>query len=185
MRGAIAVFLLAALGGCGGTSQATAPATDPATVPVLAEKAVPGLESTAEPVTLDDLEAEFGSGTSSAEPEISGFVAGRERVFQGQSPRFDRVVSRTLQFADADAASAYVQLLRDHAADVYGVGTNAKDLESKGRDGVLIDAASCACHRAEPTLSAAVASGPRVTYLEVNGGGANAASVQDLLAQAP
>jgi hypothetical protein len=50
---------------------------------------------------------------------------------------------------------------------------------------VLIDAASCACHRAEPTLAAAVASGPRVSYLEVNGGGARPAAVEALLSLVP
>ena len=181
MREALVVLLLAALAGCGGSTQATAPGT----LPVLAEDAVPGLDSTTEAVTLDDIEADFGAGPSGTAPDISGFVAGRERVFQGESHLFDRVVSRTLLFEDADAASAYVRLLGDHAADVYGVGTNARDIESEGRQGVLVDAASCACHRAEPTLSAAVASGPRVSYLEVNGGGAKPAALEELLAQAP
>src|SRR4051794_28420391 len=181
MRGALAVLVVAALAGCGGSSQAT----HPVTLPVLPDDAVPGLEATTEAVTLDDLQADFGGGASRADPDISGFVAGRERVFQGESHLFDRVVSRTLEFEDSDAASAYVALLGDHAADVYGVGTNAQEIESDGRNGVLIDAASCACHRAEPTLSAAVSSGSRVSYLEVNGGGARPASLQQLLAQAP
>jgi hypothetical protein len=181
MRRALLALLLAALAGCGGASQASAPST----LPVLAEDAVPGLEATTEPVTVEDLEAEFGAGTSGGAVDISGFVSGRERVFQGGSQRFDRVVSRTLEFEDADAASAYVQLLRDHAADLYGVGTTARDLQSDGRGGVLIDPASCACHRAQPTFSAAVSAGPRVSYLEVNGGGANAAALNGLLAQAP
>jgi hypothetical protein len=181
MRRAFLALLLAALAGCGGASQASAPAT----LPVLAEAAVPGLEATTEPVTLEDLQADFGSATSGADVEIPGFVAGRERVFQGESQRVDRVVSRTLEFEDADAASAYVDLLRDRAADLYGVGTSARDLASDGRNGVLIDPASCACHRAEPTLSAAVSEGRRVSYIEVNGGGANPAALEELLAHAP
>jgi hypothetical protein len=181
MRGALLALLVAALAGCGGASQAKAPAT----LPVLAADAVPGLEANTGPVSLEDLLADFGAGTASTELEISGFVSGRERVFQGESQRFDRVVSRTLEFEDADAATAYVQLLRDHAADLYGTGTNARELESNGRAGVLVDAASCACHRAEPTLAAAVADGSRVSYLEVNGGGAKPAAVEELLAEAP
>ena len=181
MRGALAALLVVLLAGCGGASQAEAPAN----LPLLPEDAVPGLESSTEAIGVDDLLADFGAGAGNAELEVSGFVAGRERVFQGESARFDRVVSRTLQFEDADAASAYVELLRDHAADLYGAGTNAESIESDGRHGVLIDAASCACHRAEPTLAAAVADGPRVSYLEVNGGGAKREAVEELLAKAP
>jgi hypothetical protein len=146
---------------------------------------VPGLAATTEPVTAEDLEADFGAASSAGDVDISGFVSGRERVFQGESQRFDRVVSRTLEFEDADSASAYIELLREHAADLYGVGTTAREVRSDGRGGVLIDPASCACHRAEPTLSAAVSRGPRVSYLEVNGGGATPTALEDLLRQAP
>ena len=154
-------------------------------LPLLPADAVPGLEATTKPVGLEELLGDLGAVTANSELEISGFASGRERVFQGESAQFDRVVSRTLEFDDADAAAAYVQLLRDHAADLYGTGTNAEDIESDGRSGVLIDAASCACHRAEPTLAAAVSEGPRVSYLEVNGGGAKRAAVEELLAKAP
>jgi hypothetical protein len=54
-----------------------------------------------------------------------------------------------------------------------------------GRSGYLIDPAACACHRASPTLTAALADGSRVTYLEVNGDGADPAAMQELLAEAP
>jgi hypothetical protein len=175
MRLAIAALALVALVGCGSSAE---PAAGP--LPLLPESAVPGLAATTDRVDASDLEADLGSAVT-----VGGFVRGEERVFQGESRRFDRVVSRTLEFGDSAAASAYVQLLRTHVADLYGAGTVAKALTSDGRKGVLIDAASCACHRAEPTLAAAVANGSRVSYLEVNGGGARPAAVEALLRLAP
>jgi hypothetical protein len=170
----VAAFILA---GCG--EQAAAP------LPVLPSSAVPGLSSSTEQVTLQDLLADFGGGSANFEGRIGGFVRGSERVFQGESSRFDRVVSRTLEFKDAAAAKEYVDFYRSHLNAVYGTGTIARPVESKGRDGYLVDAASCACHRAQPTLAAVVARGPRVTYLEVNGGDAKAPAVIALLARAP
>jgi hypothetical protein len=170
---ALAIALLAA---CGEHEQAP--------LPTLPAAAVPELESSAQEVDLGEVLADFG-GEDDFEGKVEGFVRGRERVFQGESQRFDRVVSRTLEFEDAAAAEGYVGFLRGHLDAVYGVGTTTERLESKGRDGFLIDTAACACHRAEPTLAAVVSRGPRVTFLEVNGGGAKPAAVEELLALAP
>jgi hypothetical protein len=141
---------------------------------------LPGLEATTEPVTADDLVGDLGGNV-----RVEGFVSGAERVFQGESLDIDRVVSRTLVFESAAAAKGYVDLARTHVDDLYGVGTTAEPLEAGGRRGYLIDPAACACHRASPTLTAILARGPRVTYLEVNGGGVDPAAVEGLLAQAP
>ena len=176
----LAVLLAAAaslLAACGEQSE-TLP------LPTLPASAVPELESSAHEVDLGEVLADFG-GQENLEGKLEGFVRGRERVFQGESQRFDRVVSRTLEFHDAVAADGYVHFVRDHVNALYGTGTNVRPVESNGRDGFLIDAASCACHRAEPTLAAVVSRGPRVTYLEVNGGGARPAAVEGLLALAP
>jgi hypothetical protein len=94
-------------------------------------------------------------------------------------------VSRTLSFENATDARAYLGYFRTHLALAYGAGTTATPLESEGRSGFLVDPAACACHRAEPTLTALVTKGQRVTYLELNGGGAKRDRLEDLLAQAP
>jgi len=175
----LAVYLAAAaalLAGCGKSAEAP--------LPTLPAAAVPELSSSSQEVDLGEVLADFG-GQADAEAKIGGFVRGRERVFQGQSERFDRVVSRTLEFSDSVAAEGYVDFVRAHVTALYGTGTNVHSLRSEGREGVLIDAASCACHRAQPTLAALVSRGPRVTYLEVNGGGARPAAVEELLALAP
>jgi hypothetical protein len=173
MRGVLCLLALLVLGGCGSGSS-------PEAEPVLSTNAVPGLEATTEPVTADDLAGDLGGDVS-----VDGFVSGTERVFQGESQDIDRVVSRTLVFESAAAAKGYVDLLRAHVDDLYGEGTTAEPLEQGGRSGYLIDPAACACHRASPTLTAVLSSGPRVTYLEVNGGGVDPAAVEALLAKSP
>jgi len=118
-------------------------------------------------------------------PPCSRIVSGTERVFQGESHELDRVVSRTLGFESPEAAKAYVELLHTHVADLYGAGTEAEPLEEGGRSGYVIDPAACACHRAVPTLTAALSEGTRVTYLEINGDGASPATLGELLRVAP
>ena len=173
MRLGLFLLVLLALGGCGSSSP-------PEAEPVLPADALPGLEATTAPLTADDLAADFGSDVS-----VEGFVSGTERVFQGQSHDLDRVVSRTLEFESPEAAAAYVDLLHTHVDDLYGVGTTAEPFEEGGRSGYVIDPAACACHRASPTLTAAVSEGPRVAYLEINGDGATRETLGQLLRVAP
>jgi len=173
MRCALALLALVVLGGCGSSPS-------PEAEPVLSTNALPGLEETTEPVTAENLAADFGTGVS-----VDGFVSGTERTFQGESNDLDRVVSRTLEFESPEAAAAYVELVRAHTDDLYGVGTTVEPFEEGGRAGYVVDPAACACHRASPTLTAAVSKGSRVTYLEINGDGATPKSLGQLLRVAP
>jgi hypothetical protein len=173
VRAALASIALVFLAACGESASTE--------LPVLPPSAVPELSSSTDEVSAEDLAADFGAGTK----PFSGFARGRERVFQGESHDLDRVVSRTLEFEDDAAAQAYLRYYRSHLALAYGAGTGASPIESKGREGYLVDPAACACHRAEPTLTALVAEGPRVTFLEINGGGAKRDALEALLAKAP
>ena len=173
MRRALLALFLVTLAGCGSSSP-------PEAQPALPASAVPGLEATTEPVSAEDLGADFGLDGS-----VEGFVSGTERVFQGESHDLSRVVSRTLEFESPEVAKAYVDLVRTHVDDLYGVGTTAEPLDEGGRAGYVIDPAACACHRAAPALTAAVSDGARVTYLEINGDGADRAKLEQLLAEAP
>jgi hypothetical protein len=173
VRYALLAMAVALLVGCGSSSERD--------LAVLPASAVPELESTTEQVTAEDLAADFGASG----PSFAGFLVGRARVFQGESHDLDRVVSRTLSFENAADARAYLTYFRTHLALAYGTGTTATPLESEGRRGFLIDPAACACHLAEPTLTAVLAKGQRVTYLEVNGGGAKRDRLVGLLEQAP
>jgi hypothetical protein len=173
VRAALVLIALALLAACGESASTE--------LPLLPTSALPELSSSTDELTAHDLVADFGAGAK----RFSGFAQGRERVFQGESHDLDRVVSRTLEFDDATAAQAYLRYYQSHLAMAYGAGTSASPLESEGREGYLIDPAACACHRAEPTLTGLVAKGPRVTYLEINGGGAERDRLEALLAQAP
>jgi hypothetical protein len=173
MRRTLITVAFLVLGGCGSSPPQEAE-------PVLSTDALPGLEATTEPVTAVDLAADFGTGVS-----VEGFVSGTERVFQGESHHLARVVSRTLEFESPEAAAAYVELVRAHVDDLYGVGTTAKPFEAGGRAGYVVDPAACACHRASPTLTGVVSEGSRVTYLEINGDGATPEALGQLLRVAP
>jgi hypothetical protein len=173
MRRAFVLVLLLTFAGCGSSSPKEAE-------PVLPAAALPGLEATTQPLTAEDLAADFG-----ADVQVDGFVSGTERVFQGESHDLTRVVSRTVEFESPEAAHGYVDLLRAHVDDLYGAGTTAEPLEEGGRSGYVIDPAACACHRASPAFTAAVAEGPRVTYLEINGDGATREKLGELLRDAP
>jgi hypothetical protein len=161
MRRTLITVAFLVLGGCGSSPPQEAE-------PVLSTDALPGLEATTEPVTAVDLAADFGTG-----------------VFQGESHHLARVVSRTLEFESPEAAAAYVELVRAHVDDLYGVGTTAKPFEAGGRAGYVVDPAACACHRASPTLTGVVSEGSRVTYLEINGDGATPEALGRLLRVAP
>jgi len=153
---------------------------------VLAPAAVPGLAASTHAVSARDLAADVDGGNR-FEGLLHGwgFTRGRERDFQGPSQKLDRVVSRTLAFAGTSGASAYVAWLGAHPAALYGAGSSTSRATSRGRTGVVIEAAACACHRASPTLLAVVAHGSRVTWVEANGGGVTRTVLLRLLAQAP
>jgi hypothetical protein len=173
MRTTFVLVTLLVLAGCGSSAP-------PEAEPVLPAAALPGLEATTQPLTAEDLAADFGTDV-----QVDGFVSGTERVFQGESRDLTRVVSRTVEFESPGDAHAYVDLLRAHVDDLYGAGTTAEPLEEGGRQGYVIDPAACACHRASPAFTAAVAEGPRVTYLEINGDGATREKLGELLRVAP
>jgi hypothetical protein len=158
----------------------------PAALPVLAPAALPGLDATTHAVGPRALAADLAGGAAfEARLRAWGFERGRERDFQGPSKRIDRAVSRTLVFATPTGARAYVSFIGRHARALYGPGSTSAPLTSLGRDGVLVDAAPCACHRASPTLLAVVARGARVTWLEANGGAVTRTVLTTLLARAP
>jgi hypothetical protein len=156
------------------------------TLPVLEPGVLPALSTMTHGVTARDLAADLAGGPR-FERRLGawGFTRGRERDFQGESRRIDRAVSRTLVFASASGARAYVHYLGEHAATLYGAGSAAISLTSRGRAGYLLEAAPCACHRASPTLLAVVARGSRVSWLELNGGAVTPLVIRGLLARAP
>src|SRR5262245_66395719 len=154
-------------------------------LPVLPRSVLAGLPASTAPLTVSELASDVGSPAFAQRLDAWGFARGRERIFRGNPQRLGRVVSRTLEFDGPRGARSYVGYLAAHAARLYGIGTSVRPLSSRGRAGFLLTAASCACHRAMPTLLGVLAHGRRVTWLELNGGAADAAAVTRLIGAAP
>jgi hypothetical protein len=114
-----------------------------------------------------------------------GFVGGSDRYFQGESRRLQVVDSRTLVFDRPRGATAYVAFMRGHAPAILGSFPVLKAFGSRGRTGFLAVAQQCQCHLANPALLAVLARGGVVTWLEINGPGADKRQLTRLLAGAP
>lgn len=182
---ALVVAAIATVGSaCGGGSAAPA-ASAAARPPVLSGSAVPYLPSRVRGLTAADLLKDGPQPGLVADLQRWGFRAGAQRTFQGQSHRLQLVVARTLVFADATGARAYVQYVRQHASDTLGSTPVVAPLSSGGRSGWLITPAACACHMAQPAVVGVVSMGARVTWLELNGPDASSRALHSLLELAP
>jgi hypothetical protein len=158
----------------------------PAAPPVLRASAVAYLPSHASRLTAQALAKDADLSSTEATLSRLGFVSGGQRVFQGPSKRrLQVVVSRTLRFRTAAGARGFVAFMHDHAGAFVGEVPTLTPLRSGGRSGWLIAAPLCACHMAQPDLLAVVAGGRDVTWLMVNGPGAEPPVLRALLAQAP
>jgi hypothetical protein len=176
-----AAALAAVLAGCGEAEQRAAGPPPP----VLPAQAVPYLPSNARPLTATWLARETGLPELTGRLGGWGFDAGARRYFQGQSRRLQVVDSRALRFRDAAGATAFVRYVRSRPASFLGGGKPASDFESRGRRGIVVKGAPCSCHLATPVLLAVVASGPTVTWLEINGPRASRRTLDALAARAP
>ncbi len=167
---------------CAGCGAATP--SGPA-VPTLPASAVSYLPSRVKPLTASFLAREAQAPELRAQLGGWGFVAARQRYFQGESRRLQVVDSRTLRFRDGSGASAFVGFLRAHLVPYLGGFAAVRPLTSAGRAGFLATAQECQCHLANPAYLAAVARGGTVTWLEINGPRASRAVLAALLARAP
>jgi hypothetical protein len=176
--------LLAAVALASGCGESRA-APPPAPPPVLPARAVSYLPSRSRTLTAADLVHAAPGPMLSRSLARWGYVVGSERTFQGQSHLLQVVVSRTLQFRTATGAAAYVRYVHRNARAVFGAPPTGRPLETNSRRGWLFTLAPCACHMATPVLVAVASSGPRVSWLEVNGPDANVRSLTALLRLAP
>jgi len=169
--------------GCGsgaaGGSSAIAP------LPVLPASALAGLTPADSQLSAVDLTHDAPIAGFADRLSAWDYRGGTQRIFRGSKGDFTNVVSRTLEFGSPAGASAYVQLVDDRVADFYGRGSKVAALSQGGRNGYLIQAAPCGCHRETPVFLAVLSAGPRVTWLYATGPGARAAGLRALLAQAP
>ena len=178
--GGLAAALALLCAGCGSASSSPPPA-----VPTLPASAVAYLPSTVKPLSASFLAREAQAPELRAQLGGWGFVAGRRRYFQGESRRLQVVDSRTLRFRGGGGANAFVAFVRSHLNPYLGGFPAVRPLASAGRTGFVATAQECQCHLANPAYLAAVARGGTVTWLEINGPGANRRMLAALLARAP
>jgi hypothetical protein len=167
---------------CGSSGQ-SAPAAPPP--PVLSAAAVAYLPSTEHRLTAAGLAREIRRPSLVAALSRWGFTAGAERSFQGESHRLTVVDSRTLDFRTAAGARAFVSFAHGHVAAYLGVYPTVRRTEAGGRSGWVFRAQSCACPGATALWLGVASAGRRVTWLEINGPAATAASLAALEARAP
>jgi hypothetical protein len=171
-----AALLTAGLAGCASVSpSASTPPSGTRTgvpgvnAPLLATASVPGLPSRTHGVTVRLLAEDASINGLADEITQMGFVAGQERIFQGNSKYLTFVDSRALTFRTPAGAAAYVEFVRDHASAFFGAFPSVASLSSEGRTGWVFTPEPCACHLANPALVGVVHDERFVLWLEING----------------
>jgi hypothetical protein len=181
---AAATLALAACGSDARPGGGSAAAT-PAPPPALPASALPELEATQRTLTTALLARETPSPGLRDRLQGWGYVTGFARTFRGESHSLQNVESRSLRFATPRGAQAFVNAVRTHPGQFYPGGISARDFASRGRHGVVVRAASCSCHLANPALLGVVTRGPLVTWLEINGPRATVRALHRLADRAP
>jgi len=174
----LAAAIVICLTACGG------PRPHPHVTGVLPVSAVTGLPAVTRALTSADLQKVAGLQGLTARLGRWGYQRGWQRTFQGESRRLTLVVSRSLTFATAGGAAAFVSYLDKHVGSVYPFAIT-KQLTVGGQSGWLIKPPMCACHMAQPFYVGLTAAGRQVRWLEINGPRATSALVTRLLAVSP
>jgi len=192
----IALLLLGAgLAGCGGSSSGgssngaavSTPQPPARGLPTLSASTLPTLDHTERGLDLPALAAEGPKGGDlQAHLADWSYRTGSEREFKGGTPsRYLDVVSRTLVFGTAAGARDFVGFVRDHPGTYVGALRLARPVKADGRDGFLLVARGCGCHRETPLMLYLASSGRRVTWLMANGPQVTPSSTLQLAAHAP
>jgi hypothetical protein len=105
--------------------------------------------------------------------EEGGYVGGSEREFSGHTDSFDRVLARTLRFADGAGARAYLGWLEANPEGYLGFAT-AEPPPTVGEDGFVIELERCGtCKKELPTYVVAWRRDEVVAFLLAAGRGAS------------
>jgi len=175
------LLALLAGSGCGRAASQPGQAISTAALPVLAGSAVPGIPSLTVRLTAADLAKDAVIAGLAAKISSWGYLAGRQRTFQGESRHLTLVVSRALLFRNALGARRYTAFVREHQAAFFGIAAQTERLSGPGMSGWLFTPPLCACHLANPALIGVLNSGTRVIWLEINGPTATRALLVHLL----
>jgi hypothetical protein len=146
---------------------------------------VPYLPSTFHALTRAALAKEAGTPALRERLRSWGFLSGADRYFQGESRQLQVVDSRDLRFRSATGAARFIAFVRGHASAYLGAYPRLRVLRSDGRIGIIATAQPCTCHLANPAFLGVVARGGTVTWLEINGPGATARRLTQLIAATP
>jgi hypothetical protein len=189
------LLLGAVITGCGGSSGTSSvapisapPAQTPAHVlPMLATRTLPDLDHSDRDLGLPVLAAEGPKGGElDARLADWSYKGGSEREFKGGSPsQYLDVVSRTLMFGSAAGAHDFVEFVRTHPGTYVGALRRAEPVSADGRNGYLLVARGCGCHRETPLMLYVGSNGKRVTWLMANGPQVTPGSTLQLAARAP
>jgi hypothetical protein len=136
-------------------------------------------------LTAAKLAREAGAPALRGDLDAWGFLAGADRYFQGESRQLQVVDSRMLRFRSAAGADKFVAFIRKHVSVYLGSFPGMRRFASRGRSGILATGQPCTCHLANPAFLAVVARGGDVTWLEINGPGATAKRLAQLISAAP
>lgn len=189
MRSLVRIGALAAsaacVAACGSSRAITVDSKVALPPPTLSPRAVPYLPSRFSMLTPDKLAREAGAPALRGQLGAWGFLDGADRYFQGQSRQLQVVDSRMLRFRRATGADKFIAFVRAHASVYLGSFPGMRGFSSRGRSGILVTAQECSCHLANPAFLAVIARGGNVTWLEINGPGATAARLAQLIAAAP
>ena len=160
-----------ALSGCGSNS----------VIPTVPEDALPGHAA-----SLVELDAARVASDAVHPQELetvlgdAGFVGGRERTFSDPGPPPNRVQARVLQFGDIDGATAYLEWLRGHAAELIGDSHQQPAPELFGAFLIHTLPNAC-CPKNVPIFLTAWRRGAKVLSLEVAGADVTRQDVLDLI----
>ena len=170
---------------CTQSSSTSAPvaAKTPAPVPLITTSPTAGLTATTVAVTPQSLQREWTVKGVADTLTAAGFVAGRQRTFQGPSKDLTLVRDRELLFASAEGATTYLDSVRQQATAYFGEATGVTALTHGSRTGSLFVPPECACHGANPVLTAVLTDGPRLSWVTINGPLATKQRLQQVLSQ--
>jgi hypothetical protein len=173
---AVALCVVALAAGCGGTEadRDASPGVPAEPPPTLAAADLPELTARTRALTLDLLAADsFAPDELAGVLREAGYLAGHEREFTGRTTSFDRVLTRSLRFADAAGARAYLAWLRQHPDEFLGASLPEPG-PAVGEDGFVFALERCGtCKKELPTYLAAWRRGDSVAFLLAAGRGAN------------
>jgi len=155
----------------------------PAPVRLLQSSPTPGLSATTIDVSPQSLEHE-GTVKGVANELISaGFVNGRQRTFQGPSKDLTLVRDRELLFTSARGATTYLNSVKAQATAYFGEATGVSALTHGSQTGSLFVPPECACHGANPVLTAVLTDGPLLSWVTINGPQATKKRLEEVLSQ--